>query len=116
VKFRFYDFVAVDGRRIRRGFWDSELPTSYVEGDTEYLLDLGAKPQGEAPNGIVKEHRHVAYQLPRLWQKPELAKIWDKFSPQGHILCEGKRDVQELEARLAHQDGYMSGYRYGKDE
>jgi hypothetical protein len=87
----------------------------FVDGGVEYRLATGPVLAQEAPNGIVKEYRHVAYQLPRLWQKPELAKIWDKFSSQGHILCESRRDVQELEARLANQDGYMSGYKWGQD-
>lgn len=113
MKCRFYNFVDLSGAVIRRAFWDDELPQAITHEGREYLLDLEENRAPQAPAGIVKEHRHIAYQLPRLWQKPELAQVWDKFSPQGHILCEGKRDVQELEARLADQGGYMAGYRYG---
>lgn len=113
MKCRTYNFVDCDGAVIRRAFWDNEVPQAITHAGRDYLLDLEETRHSRAPTGIVKEYRHVAYQLPRLWQQPELAQIWDKFSPQGHILCEGKRDVQELEARLADRGGYVSGYRYG---
>lgn len=102
-----YDFVAKNGERIERVYPMSTVPRRIRVGGKTFVRQIGA-----GLNGIVREHRHVAYSLPRKWQEPWVGKVWDKFDDRGHIVCEGKRDVENLQARLADRDGYASTYRY----
>jgi hypothetical protein len=102
-----YEFRSKDGLVVERVYPMSTVPRRIRIDGKAFTRQIGA-----GLNGIVREHRHIAYSLPRLWQEPELAKVWGKFDDRGHIVCEGKRDVDNLQARLADRGGYKAGYTY----
>lgn len=120
MKMRSYEFEAADGRRISRVLWENEVPDAINCNDHTYLRVRGGRV-AQAPNAIAKNERHLALSLPRAWQKTGIEKVWPKYTPieagkgGGIFYCEGKRDRQEFEARLADMPGYTSGYRYDKD-
>lgn len=102
-----YEFRAKNGEVVERVYPMSTVPRRIRVGGKTFVRQIGA-----GLNAVVREHRHVAYTLPRKWQEPWVGQVWDKFDDQGRIVCEGKRDVKNLEARLADRGGYTGGFRY----
>ena len=98
-----YVFQAADGSVIEREYSMHDAPP--VGKKIEYA-GKRYKRVYTAPTPDVKEERHVCYSLPRAWQEKEFAGLWNKWDERGHAVCEGKRDRQELQARMKAHPKY----------
>jgi hypothetical protein len=104
-----YQFRAKDGEVIERVFSMHNAPKVGA------VIRCHGKRFSRIPSwgaAHPKDERHVCYTLPRLWQEPSLAKVWSKFDERGHMVCEGKRDRIELQARMNARDGHVTGYTW----
>jgi hypothetical protein len=95
-----YQFRSKDGWFIEREYAAIDVPDSIVDDGVMYFAQFGPTPGQGVPSQINRHERHIAYTLPRRWQDKDLARMWGKWDERGHVVCEGKRDRVELQARL----------------
>ncbi len=91
-----YVFRAVDGEEI-----EVDRPVERAPKVGTWIQRGGKRYQRviTLARPIVKEVRHVAYGLPRKWQKTWLNECHDRFDERGRAIFETKAEIERCEGK-----------------